>query len=116
MDEPFFVIYKTDTQWRLRSHLRSEALRFLEPFDNEEAVGYAVTTHTTDGGQFPMSEDMAVVKFNGLLKNSATLFILFLKQAVAKRISILVAGVTVYPDPGQLGVPYGHALFKGLPE
>jgi len=59
MDEnTFFVIYKTDAQGRLRSHRRSDELNFSEPLNTEEEVGYAVKTHTTDGGQSVMSEEV----------------------------------------------------------
>jgi len=59
-EETFFVIYRTDNQGRLKTHRRAEGLNFSEPLRGGGSVVYAVRTHTTDGGQSPLS---AVVTF-----------------------------------------------------
>ncbi|GAO30094.1 large repetitive protein [Geofilum rubicundum JCM 15548] len=55
-EDTFFVIYRTDNQGRLKTHRRAEGLSFSEPLRGEGPLSYAVRTHTTDGGQSPMSE------------------------------------------------------------
>jgi uncharacterized protein len=55
-EETFFVIYRTDNQGRLKTHRRADGLNFSEPLRGDGPVSYAVRTHTTDGGQSPMSE------------------------------------------------------------
>ncbi len=52
----FFVVFKTDNKGRMRSYKRAEELSFSDRVGNAESVGYAVRTHTTDGGQSKLSE------------------------------------------------------------
>lgn len=58
-EDTFFVVFKSDSKGRMRMYKRADELNFSDNLKNEEKVTYAVRTHTTDGGQSVLSEQVS---------------------------------------------------------
>lgn len=57
-EDTFFVVFKSDNRGRLRMYKRSDELSFTDRLKNEEKITYAIRTHTIDGGQSVLSEQV----------------------------------------------------------